>query len=336
MQKVKYFGLIIAFCLLVTACNSLTPTSPPESDSNLAEPLAQEETVIQVPTPVEQEEPEPASVYEAKAEEPELTATTQPATLANETFDSALAQLVAGEFVRVESWSGQSENIALLDEWVENYRRGIPGRVVILYYGGPFPSGLFILESDGSATYRITEYLSTGRWWMDETEQGPPEVFESSFVVRRAYIYIFGYDFPEWYEGSSHRRWGAVHISNYTFDRFSGERLEWNPRTDAPLAGITLAQAEQRVREVYAAVGLDEPMPGCDTRIYFRTVGAMYLGENICYIVYGNSDLEALGRGQHGGSVSAVSLDGRLVFMQDMAHGQWWLWNDAQQEIIMP
>ena len=59
MQKMKYLGLIIAFCLLVTACNSLTPTSPPEPNSDLAEPPTQEETVLQLPIPVEQDEIEP-------------------------------------------------------------------------------------------------------------------------------------------------------------------------------------------------------------------------------------------------------------------------------------
>ena len=63
MQKMKYLGLIIAFCLLVTACNSLAPTNPPEPDSDLAEPTAQEETALQVPVPVEQEKPEPEPAY---------------------------------------------------------------------------------------------------------------------------------------------------------------------------------------------------------------------------------------------------------------------------------
>ena len=68
MQKMKCIGLIIAFCLLTAACNSLTPTSSPEPDSDLAEPPAQEETVLQMPIPVEQEEPESAYTQEAAVE----------------------------------------------------------------------------------------------------------------------------------------------------------------------------------------------------------------------------------------------------------------------------
>ena len=302
--------------------------------------------------PVEQQEPEstlePELLELYQPPEPELPEPHQQVPMSNApdlpavsgvsgTFDTALAQFGDDELVRADSWTGRLENAALLDEWIENYRLGIPGRVAILVVSGPFLSHLFILESDGGATYKVTEYISIGRWWMGESEQGPPEVFESFFVVRRAYDYIFGYDFPEWYEGSEHRRFlGAVRVDNFNFDRFSHERLEWNPKTDAPLAGITPQQAKQRVRESYAAFGLDEPIDGWDIRTYFRIVGAMYLGENIYYVVYGHNDLEALNRGEHMGSVSAVSLDGRLVFMQSMAHGEWWLADDAQREVISP
>ena len=73
MSRIKYIGLTMVLCLLVTACNSITPTIPPEPDSNIAEPPAQEETVLQVPITVEPEEIEaepPAPP--ALAPEPEL------------------------------------------------------------------------------------------------------------------------------------------------------------------------------------------------------------------------------------------------------------------------
>ena len=256
-------------------------------------------------------------------------------------FDTAIAQFGEGEIVWVDAWSGQSENMHLLDTWIENYRMSVPGRVAILEYGGPFPSRLFMLESDGSATYTITEYFSAGRWWMDEDEQGPPQVYRSSVVVRRYYDYIFGHDFLEWYEGSQHRQFGPVRIPRHPF-YWQGERLEWDPADGswdwdaAGGHGPQLGRAESRVEEMYRLSGLNEPVAGWYPLSHFRTVGIMRMGNNVYYVVYGHHDLDALIRGEHGGSVTAVSLDFRFVFRQSMAHGEWIFVDDAQREFITP
>ena len=65
MQKLKYLGLIITFCLLTTACSSLIQESYSEADSLLIVPPAQEEAALQVSIPVDAVEPE-----EIKSEPP--------------------------------------------------------------------------------------------------------------------------------------------------------------------------------------------------------------------------------------------------------------------------
>ena len=69
---------------------------------------------------------------------------------------------------------------------------------------------------------------------------------------------------------------------------------------------------------------------------YFRTVGAMGIGDNVYFIVYGHYDLDELNRGLHNGHVYVVSLDGSVVFSQGMLSGGFFLIDDSQQETIVP
>ena len=296
----------------------------------------------------------------------------------SEYFVNAVARFDDDELV-IDSWNRQ-RNLALLEEWVENYRQGIPGTVAILSVF-PFSANLFVLESDGSATYTITFY-SSGFWFGEYAEHLPPVVFNSSYVVRRAYDHVFGPDFglldePRRFEGSDAVIINDMHsiVINRHYDRFAHDRQEggpinrylseWNPQTDAPLAGITPQQAEQRALEVDERFirflsatqgGISGTFPsgiyirqnvldaaashGVPTRYtsatYYRTVGAMRLGNIYYYIVYGHYDLGELKRRFHSGNVKAVSQDGRLVFILSMYSGLWIFVDDAQQEIIAP
>ena len=329
MTKIFLIGLVAVLCLFLAACSPASQNVPaepePPADIPQAVPVAPQQDPLPAPPAVPEEQKPPEDISQAAPKWQE------PAVLTDDRFDFIFARFCADELVRTDTWHQRLENAALLDEWIESYRLGIPGKIAILVDGGPFPSNFFILKSDGSATYVITAYyLPYG-----STSWPAPRTFESSQVIRTAYTYGLGTDVQDLDEIVPYRMW-PVHISNYTFDRSHHERLEWNPLTDAPLGEITLQQAELRVKELYAADGLDLPFLGWEPRIYFRTVGAIYLGENIYYLVYGHSNLEGLERGEHIGSVSAVGLDGRLVFMQDMAHGQWWLWDDAMREVITP
>ena len=101
-----------------------------------------------------------------------------------------LARFTEDEIVRTDNiWSNPTINIELLDKWVKNYRHGVEGKVVVLLDADPFTSSLIILESDGSGTYSITRYI-------DELESNepisPPQLLESSLVIRRYYDYVFG------------------------------------------------------------------------------------------------------------------------------------------------
>jgi len=260
-------------------------------------------------------------------------------------FENILAIHEVSEFVSAGYFHESVENIELLDEWVENYRLGISGRVVIVKDAGPFNSSLSILESDGSEIYTITRYFSI----MNGEVYQPPNVFRSAHVVKREYDYIFGADLaaaqlmPYVYERPRVVvRRGIINIFDEENLRWDVERLDWNPNADAPLTGITPAEAEERAREVIAAnfeIG-GEFLHGDNiysmTPIYYRTVGAIVLNNNIYYFIYSHSNEAALNRGEHAGTVVAVGLDGRLVFSQSMYDGSWIFVDDADEEIIMP
>lgn len=81
------------------------------------------------------------------------------------------------------------ENITALVEWVQNYRAGLSGKVTVFMDGMGFPSGVFVLESDGSPAYTITEYQS-----VSESAASDPATCESAAVIERACDYVFGAD----------------------------------------------------------------------------------------------------------------------------------------------
>jgi len=282
-------------------------------------------------------------------------------------FNEAIALFSEDEIVR-EYWD-RSENIALLDEWVENYRQGIPGSVVVLIDEVGHYS-LFILQSDGSATYTIHEYISSV--FNVELADSPPLVLQSSLVLKRYHDYVFGADFGILDEARRFEGRDAVIINDFhsiavnrRYNRFDIERLEWNPQTDDPLVGITPRQAEQRAGEasemlnrylsatqggmslsspsgiylrqnVLDAAATHEVPIRFSVATYLRTVSAMRIGDNVYFIVYGHYDLNELNRGLHNDHVYAVSLDGSAVFSQSMLSGSFFLIDDSQQEIVVP
>jgi hypothetical protein len=100
--------------------------------------------------------------------------------------------------------------------------------------------------------------------------------------------------------------------------------MDWNPETDPPFEGITFAEAE---------AGAKERSPDIP---YHKTVGAMKIGEVVFYVIYGNTDQDALNKGEHSGSVTAVSIDGSLLFRKSPEDGSWIFVDDAEQEFIKP
>jgi hypothetical protein len=226
------------------------------------------------------------------------------------TLESVLAyyNISIDEYISDNVFANPLINSVKLDMWVEGYRRGIPGKAAVLFDGLVSSLSLRIFESHGGASYSITIYEVT-----EDGAIGPPERLNSSVVVKRAYDYVFGADWPDMQPVVVHRI-PAQPI----------EELDWNPETDAPFEGITLEEAEARAKE-YSP---DIP--------YYKTVGAMKIGDVVFYIVYGNTDREALNRGGHEGSVSAVSTDGRLLFIKGIEDSNWTFVDDAEQVFITP
>ncbi|MCL2857343.1 MAG: hypothetical protein FWE19_06450 [Oscillospiraceae bacterium] len=178
----KHLLILIAILATVLAACQAVPTSVPLIE--LKNDYYEQE---QSPQAVRASEPE-----RQKSENDSVNLTGIDTTLGY--FGRALARFSEYELVTMDGWTRQTENLALLDEWVENYRLGIPGKVAILIDGGPFPSNFFILESDGNATYSVTAYFQS--LWLGESDY-PPRVFESSHVIMSAYRYTFGADTPD-------------------------------------------------------------------------------------------------------------------------------------------
>jgi hypothetical protein len=351
MKRIVFIGFMFTLCFFVTACSvAANQNTPAESEpSTITSQITSNTQPSQNSAPQTEKESEPVNLP-------------QPSVFTGSTFDETLALYGDNEIVRDNFMADPLENVALLDEWVENYRRGIPGRVVILLDSMGFPSGLYILESNGSATYTITTYSSAIPY--GETEQRPPHIHESSLVIKRAYDYIFGADFPAIaYENldDGHHRHPIVIHRHTIHDLFQPEHLEWSPDSSEPLLGITPYEAERRAEEVNerlsqyvsiikgiysGGVYMRESVLAAADRVselygdkyikHFKTVGVMRLDGKTFYIVHGHHDLEALNRGEYGFNATAVSLDGRLVFQANDAHGGWYFVDDAEQEIIAP
>lgn len=230
------------------------------------------------------------------------------------------------------------ENTTALVEWVQNYRAGLSNQVAILLDGLGFPSGVYVLESDGSPTYTITEYRSVA-----EGTASDPIVYESSVVIERAYDYVFGADI------SPDVRPHAVVIHHTP--PAQPEEMTWAPAQSPPFHGITPAAAENRAKEmknrisqhmsvipniyaggVYLKRSVLEQAENYEApQFFYKTVGAIRLGCHICYMIYGHTDQEALERGKDSGDVTAVSIDGALVYIQSMVDGSWIFVDDANQ-----
>ena len=358
----RFLLVFVMLTLLLTACQHLHSEVVSEVEDTYS---AQEFELEQESQPTHELDPEPAIAEEptpVNISAPEPNSSGLPGS-----FNEAIAQFSEDEIVR-EYWN-RSENIAFLDEWVENYRQGIPGSVVILIDEVGIYR-LFLLQSDGSAAYTIHEYISSV--FNVELADSPPRVLQSSLVVKRYHDYVFGADFGILDEARQFEGSDAIVINDFhsiavnrRHDRFDTERLEWNPQTDASLVGITPRQAEQRAYEaserlnrylsatqggmsfsfpsgvylrqnVLDAASAHEVQIRFSVATYLRTVGAMRMGDNVYFIVYGHYELDALNQGLHNGHVYVVSLDGRVVFSQSMLSGGFFLIDDAKQEIIVP
>ena len=227
-----------------------------------------------------------------------------------------VTQLQRHDFLR-----GPLEDTALLDEWVENYRQGIPGTVGISLYqwqDGEQPVGLTILVGDGSAVYTIYSFSLHGNEAM-----WAPEVFQSSYIVMREYDYIFGPDIPAESSWARDRRFPTIIHRSFIDDLNDFEMISWNPAAGPMSGGISLSQAEARAREVhekrmqYISVvetawtggwyfrenvldllnaGILYHMYGDISELHYKTVGAVSLGGNTYYLVYAHRNLQALNR----------------------------------------
>ena len=234
-------------------------------------------------------------------------------------LELALVNINKNELVRIDIWGSPLENIELLKEWVENYRLGIPDKVVVLIDGHRNDQRLLILKSDGSEIYAVTQYRQS----LDRTEPGSlPQTFKSSFVIKGTYSFIFGDDIQD----NSWRGLYVLRYADYKVD--DSERLEWNPQTDAPLAGITPEQAEQFVMALFERMHHgDEPVWSKITTSY-----AMTFGGNTFFIVYESHYFESPSR--QFDNVFAISTDGGLAFIQE--GDVWVLWYDANEKVITP
>jgi hypothetical protein len=262
------------------------------------------------------------------------------------TLESILAFYNIDECVSDNAFANPLENSVELDMWVEKYRRGIPGKAAVFFNGLVVSSSLRVLESHGGASYSITLYEVA-----DNGIIKPPQKYESSVVVKRAYDYVFGADWPKDID--------IQPVAVHRVPALAFEDTDWNPETGPPIDAIAFEDAEGRAKEVgerfyrYASIlpsffagghylrdsvldAAEGTMEGSPAPVAYKTVGAMQIGGAGFYIIHGNVDQDALNRGEHGGSVTAVSTDGRLVFMQSMEDGNWIFVDDAEQEMITP
>ena len=244
--------------------------------------------------------------------------------------------------VKDNAFANPLENIALLETWIKDYRDGKSGSVAVLSDGMGYPPALYILESNGSATYAITVYNKS---FADGSSRTPsPFVYESSIVIERTYDYIFGADFP----ADILRNVIVVHKGT---PPTAGElTLNLQPKLD----GISFEAAELRAEEINDQLKkhmsiipniynggvfiresiVNAAVDNAGLDFYYKTVGTVKIGNDNFYVIYGNSDQEVLNRGEHSGSVTAVSLDGRLVFIQSMVDGQWIFVDDNTEEKV--
>jgi len=319
MKKILVVVLIMCVTVFLVACNDSTIT-PPETGSQ-AEPSSSES-----PSKLESEV---ASNIEDK-ERPS-------------NYDEAIALYEEDELVRDNDDSTYLKNVELLESWIDNYQQGIPGEVAVVFSteGGP---SLYVLESNGSATYTITEY----RTWAFNGSQ-LLKTYESSCVVERAYDYVFGADFS-----------ADIMRNAIVFHKVPAPEMmemDWEPQSDSPFDnGITFEEAEERATEmdqrIYSHLTVIPNITGggvylrqniIDQAVDFewwerryKVTGAIDAGGRTCYVISGNSDIEALERGESDGNVKAVSIDGNLVFIANEAHGGWIFVDDAEQQIITP
>jgi len=318
MKKILAVILILYITVFLVACNDSTNT-PPETGS----------------------ETEPSSSKIPSESESEVESDTQDNRERPSDYNEAIALYTENELVLDDISSSPLKNVNLLEAWIENYQQGIPGEVPVVLYteGGPT---LFILESNGSATYTIMEYRNVGH---DRPQ--PLTIYESSCVVERKYDYVFGSDF------SSDIMRNAIVFHKTAAPEMID--LDWDPQSNIPFdGGIPFEEAQERAIEVdgrlfahlsvipnYYGGGvylrqniIDQATDFEWKERHYKVTGAIEAGGQTCYILYGNSDLEALERGESDGSVRVVSIDGNLVFISNEAHGGWIFVDDAEQQVI--
>ena len=131
-----------------------------------------------------------------------------------------------GNYVTYNAW-GHAQNLPLLENWIEKYRKGEKATVNICHDGGGFGSSVYILIADGTQKYKIARYYDDGEW----------EFCESSVVIKREMDYIFASDVPtkEWYD-----KWQGMVITHTPIEL---KEMEYDVKAAAPLGEITPKEA---------------------------------------------------------------------------------------------
>ena len=246
-------------------------------------------------------------------------------------FELLLKTLNPTELVK-DNAKCMSDNIHLIKKWAENYEKGIAGLVPIYYDGGGFPSSIFTLESDGTQSYVITQY---------KQDTGEKTTFTSSLVVERTLDYVFGADTDLQVPLIIHKQ------------PINEVGMKWNSFINL---GISPEAAEKIAKQTfidtlkYEALGkkfhgggiyimeseiekLDEPeFP----KQYYRTTGAVQIANSPFYIVSMYTNEKEMNDAVQSGNVFAVSADGEICFVANLADVGWILVKDASERTIMP
>lgn len=267
-------------------------------------------------------------------------------TPAQEMYETLLAEYGKDALVVDSAFTEVFDNIELLKAWINDYRQGKPGKVAVFIDGSGFPSHLYIFESDGDESYTISCYSSTSG--KESPSSSPTQVFESSVIIERAYDYVFRADLPKDSESGSF----IVHSRPVP----KVEKMNWNPIGGKPIGQLTLEQAQEAARLINERISrytsvipsfysgglylrqsvLDVAEPYSGPKLYYKVMGAVKIDGEPFYLVYGNQNAAELENGEHSGSVTAISGDGSLAFIQSMEDGSWIFVDDRNEKVIAP
>ncbi|SDM94094.1 hypothetical protein [Acetanaerobacterium elongatum] len=259
--------------------------------------------------------------------------------LAKEYAGKTVEQIVSGwgkgNYVTYNGW-GQTQNLPLLENWIEKYRKGEKATVNICHDGGGFGSSVYILIADGTQKYKVASYYDDGEW----------EFCESSVVIKREMDYIFASDVPakEWYD-----KWQGMVI---THTPIVPKEIEYDIKAAAPLGEITPKEAGEiavkRFAQFYTyAEDSDgsfyaggqyfplnlEPSPAHLKGVHPVLHGAAMMNGHPCYIIgIATTDTDT---GE--AILEVINADGGNLNVSISAEdGSYTLFADSKQEFIKP